>query len=267
MRKHVVFFFTGTGNSLKVSKDIASALGDCELVPMGACTQYDLTARYETIGFVFPTYYRGIPRKVREFVERLNLLRDDHAYYYAVTTMGKHDGNALHQIMTLLGRKGIALNYAQALDMYSNYVISYDMRDTVVEEAEQSEVCFQPILRAILDRKTNHVPRARLLDELAYRIWARRAPRMDRFYSVSDNCSHCGVCEGVCPVGNIILDGQGRPHFQHHCEQCVACIQFCPPRAINYRDKTQNRGRYRNPEVSAARLSELYRRARTGPRP
>jgi ferredoxin len=263
MRKHVVFFFTGTGNSLKVSKDIASALGDCELLRMGAWTQFDLAAGYETIGFVFPTYYRGIPKRVREFVSRLNLQHNKNAYYYAVTTMGRYDGNALRQIMALLKRKGIALHYAKALDMYSNYVISYDMRETVDEEAKQSEIDFQPILRDIMDRKTNQVPRLKLLQELAYRALIQFAPEMDKFYSVSGDCIHCGICEAVCPVGNIFLDGKGRPQFQHHCEQCVACIQFCPKKAINYKDKTQGRRRYKNPEITYTELAELYRKARS----
>jgi ferredoxin/flavodoxin len=263
MRKHVVFFFTGTGNSLKVSKDLASALGNCELLSMGACTQYDLAAGYETIGFVFPTYYRGIPNRVREFVSRLKLQLNKDAYYYAITTMGKFDGNALYQIMALLKRKGIALDYAKALDMYSNYVISYDMRETVNEEAKQAEIDFQPILRDIMDRKTNQVPRLKLLQELAYRALMQLVPEMDKFYSVSDDCIHCGVCEAVCPVGNIFLDGKGRPQFQHHCEQCVACIQFCPKRTINYKDKTQSRRRYKNPEITYTELAELYRKARS----
>lgn len=263
MGKHIVYFFTGTGNSLKVSKDIASALIDCELIPMGASTQYDLSPGYETVGFVFPTYYRGIPKRVREFVGRLSLKHNKNAYYYAVTTMGKYDGNALYQIMALLKKKGIALHYAKALDMYSNYVISYDMRETVDEEAKQAEIDFQPILRDIVERKTNQVPRFKPLQELAYRALIQFAPEMDKFYSVSDDCTHCGVCQAVCSVGNILLDEQRRPQFQHHCEQCVACIQFCPKQAINYKDKTQSRRRYKNPEITYAGLAELYRKSRS----
>ncbi|MDR3121471.1 MAG: flavodoxin, partial [Clostridiales bacterium] len=38
------------------------------------------------------------------------------------------------------------------------------------------------------------------------------------------------------------------------CEQCMACIQFCPKRAINYRDKTQKRKRYHHPDITAQDL-------------
>jgi epoxyqueuosine reductase QueG len=46
-----------------------------------------------------------------------------------------------------------------------------------------------------------------------------------------------------------------KPQYKHHCEQCVACIQFCPQKAINYKDATQNRRRYTNPEI---KYKELY---------
>jgi len=32
MNKNIIFVFTGTGNSLKVAKDIAAALGDCDII-------------------------------------------------------------------------------------------------------------------------------------------------------------------------------------------------------------------------------------------
>jgi flavodoxin len=68
MNKNIIFVFSGTGNSLKVAKDIAAALGDCDIISMGRETRYDLIGGHETIGFVFPTYYRGEPIKVREFI-------------------------------------------------------------------------------------------------------------------------------------------------------------------------------------------------------
>jgi uncharacterized Fe-S center protein len=82
-------------------------------------------------------------------------------------------------------------------------------------------------------------------------------PEMDKYYSVSNDCNKCGICAKVCPVDNIGLDEVGRPYFRHHCEQCVACIQFCPKRAINYKDKTQSRKRYTNPAIKYADLAAL----------
>lgn len=257
MGKNMIYVFTGTGNSLKVAKDISAALGDCEISSMGSDTRYDLAGGYETIGFVFPTYYRGEPRKVTEFISRLNLQRNKDAYRYAVATAGKYEGNSLGHINNLLKRKGLPLHYAKALDMFSNYIIAYDMRDTVEEETKKSEIDFEPILQAIKNKETNQVSRIEPLQEIAYRILIRLPPKMDKNYTVSDACVKCGICEKVCPVGNIGRDGTGRPTFRHHCEQCLACVQFCPKNAINCKDKTQNRRRYTHPAIQYTDLAAL----------
>jgi ferredoxin/flavodoxin len=257
MKKNIVYVFSGTGNSLKVAKDIAVALSNCKIISMGSDHRFDLEGGYETIGFVFPTYYRGIPRKVKEYIRHLNLEHNKNAYYYSVTTMGKYDGNTLYHIKKLLKRKGITLHYAKALDMFSNYVISYDMRDTIAEETKQSEIDFEPILQDIKNRKTNKVAPIEPFQEIAYRSLIKFVPAMDKYYSVSDDCTKCGICEKVCPVGNIDVDEVGHPYFKHHCEQCMACIQFCPKKAINYKDKTQNRKRYTHPAIKYTDLAAL----------
>jgi ferredoxin len=71
----------------------------------------------------------------------------------------------------------------------------------------------------------------------------------DKGFNVSEACNGCATCGKVCPVGNIKMQ-DGKPTFLHHCEQCMACVQWCPKQAINFKDKTQNRGRYHHPDVT-----------------
>jgi len=257
MSKNIIFYFSGTGNSLKVAKDIAKEIENCEIVSMGSCTDYDLQAGYETIGFVYPTYFRGEPNKVREFILNLNLKNNANAYYYAVTTCGKYEGNALIHVKHLLKRKNITLHYAKMLDMFSNYVVAYDMRDTIEEETKQSEKDLVSIIKSIKNKEANKLPITEPFQEIAYRILTKFPSNMDKNYNVSDACTGCGICKKVCPVGNIYLDDNDRPYFKHHCEQCVACIQYCPNRAINYKNKTQSRRRYTHPSIKYTELAEM----------
>jgi ferredoxin/flavodoxin len=257
MSKNIIFFFSGTGNSLKVVKDLAKEMQNCEIVSMGSSKEYDLQEGYETIGFVYPTYFRGEPLKVREFISNLNLKNNADSYYYAITTCGRYDGNALVHIKNLLKRKNITLHYAKMLDMFSNYVVAYDMRDTINEETKQSEKDFIPIIQSIKNKETNKLPAIEPFQEIAYMVLSKFAPNMDKNYNVSDACVGCGVCEKVCPVDNISLGDDHKPYFKHHCEQCVACIQYCPQQAINYKNKTQNRKRYTNPSIKYTDLAKF----------
>jgi len=256
MRKNIIFYFSGTGNSLQVAKGLAKEMQNCEIVSMGSSKQHDLQEGYETIGFVYPTYFRGEPLKVREFITKLNLKNNADSYYYAITTCGRYDGNALVHIKNLLKRKNVTLHYAKMLDMFSNYVVAYDMRDTAVEETKQSEKDLVPIIQSIKNKETNELPITEPFQEIAYRVLSKLAPNMDKNYNVSDACIGCGICKEVCPVGNIGLGEDNRPYFKHHCEQCVACIQYCPKQAINYKNKTQNRKRYTNPSIKYTELAK-----------
>jgi flavodoxin/NAD-dependent dihydropyrimidine dehydrogenase PreA subunit len=260
MRKNIIFVFSGTGNSLWAAKKIAEELGNCEIVSMGSHKEYTLTDGYDAIGFVYPTYYRGMPARVQYFVFQFDFKNNWNAYFFAVATCGSIDTacNATAQLRNLLKRKGITLSYAEKLDMFSNYIIMYNMRDTVKEETRQSARDLEPIIGNI-KKKTVDLTESGIkpLEQLMYKGFTHLTPHMDKNFNVSETCTHCGICQKVCPVNNIDLGQDKKPYFKHHCEQCLSCIQHCPAKAINYKDKTQNRKRYTHPDIPWMELAKL----------
>jgi ferredoxin len=260
MRKNIIFVFSGTGNSLWAAKKISEELENCEIVSMGCYEEYTLTDQYDVIGFIYPTYYRGVPARVQDFVSQFDFQNNKNAYFFAIATCGSVDTacNATVQMRNLLKRKGITLSYAEKLDMFSNYIIFYDMRDTVKEEAWQSARDLEPIIDNIKKRTVDITElRIKLFEHLIYKVFFQFAPHVDKNFNVSDACTHCSICKKVCPVNNIDLGQDKKPYFKHHCEQCLACIHNCPAKAINYKDKTQNRKRYTHPDISWKELARL----------
>jgi MinD superfamily P-loop ATPase len=71
---------------------------------------------------------------------------------------------------------------------------------------------------------------------------------MDRSFWTQEQCNHCGLCQRICPVKNIQLVN-GMPSWLHHCEQCLACLHWCPQEAIQFGKSTISRQRYHHPEV------------------
>ena len=63
-------------------------------------------------------------------------------------------------------------------------------------------------------------------------------------------CTACGICEKVCPVSNITI-ANGKPAWHNRCQQCLACLQWCPAEAIQYGKSTEGRTRYRHPQSKA----------------
>jgi ferredoxin len=257
--ENIIFYFSGTGNCLKVAKTIADELGNTEIVSMTKSGSYPLTKQYDTIGFISPTYFWGLPKKVIEFVENLNFGNNKSAYYYAIATCGGNAGNAINQIYELLLHKhNVKLNFSKKLQMFSNYVILYDMKKEVDKITEKSNKDLVPIINSIKNSEKNKVNRLMKIFSFVNKDFIKKLPAMDKDYTVNNDCNGCGICKEVCPVKNIEIINN-RPQFNHNCENCLACIQFCPQQAINYKNVTQNRGRYTNPEISYKELSAMNR--------
>jgi len=62
------------------------------------------------------------------------------------------------------------------------------------------------------------------------------------------------ICEKLCPTNNIIMKNK-KPTWNQNCEQCFGCIQWCPDKAIEYKNKTIGRKRYHNPHIT---ISEMF---------
>jgi ferredoxin len=185
----------------------------------------------------------------------LNVENNKNAYYYAIVTYGGgFADNGLSQLNELLLKThGVKLNYGQKIKMFSNYVIKYDMEKDISKILESSEEALLKAISDIGNGKSLPVRKSNALLNAVNRNFLKKAPNMAKDYTVDGNCTGCGICAEVCPADNVAL-ADGKPLFRAVCEQCMACIQYCPQRAINYKNKTQNRGRYTHPEIGHAEL-------------
>lgn len=84
--KTVIYTFSGTGNSLAAAKTIASALGDCELVPIALLKENAITPMADRVGIVCPVYFAGLPLAVASFADRLDVSKA--RYVFAIVTHG-----------------------------------------------------------------------------------------------------------------------------------------------------------------------------------
>lgn len=87
MSKTVLFYFTGTGNSLAITRKIAEGLTDVNVVPMlkGGVHAF-IGKETEKIGLIYPIYMNAVPRVVVKFIEDLKFRSG--IYVFAVATHG-----------------------------------------------------------------------------------------------------------------------------------------------------------------------------------
>jgi flavodoxin len=124
MENNILFYFSGTGNSLRVARIINTRIGNSKIIPMA--NQVKLIGTYDRIGFIFPCYCFGIPNLVKNFIENIDLTQNKNAYYFTVVTCGGSPGNCIAQINNILQSKSITLRYGNIIKMFSNYAAWYN---------------------------------------------------------------------------------------------------------------------------------------------
>lgn len=259
--KTIIYYFSGTGNSLAVARSLSTAIGGCDIVPVATAIASPgaIVPGAARVGIVNPVYFTGLPSLVAEFAARLNLSEVRHVF--AVETMGGSGGaSALHQLDTILqkspGKRGLDAGFS--VRMPGNYLLMYNppegkKQEGMLEDAERSVQEIAGMVKGETRMKISSSLLFSLLHRLMYPRFLAGVHEADRKFSVDDRCTSCGTCVEVCPVGNIRLE-EGRPTWLHRCEQCLACIQLCPTEAIQAGRKTEGRIRYRHPAISIAEL-------------
>lgn len=251
--ENVIFYFSGTGNSLQAAKDIAEKLGNCEVVNLAKVSaKTEISA--ERVGIVFPVYFWGIPNIVSKFLSEVKV--NGTPYIFSVATCGSTKGAALVQVNDLLKQQNQRLSAGFVLKMPGNYIVMYGAQSEEKQrELFQNEKDTVKKISEIVSSKKENIPEKSsfaldvMIGKAISRAAAPKFPSGDVHFTVSDSCIGCGKCEKACSVNNLTMIN-GRPSWNHHCECCMGCIQVCPVSAINYGNKTQKRKRYWNPNIA-----------------
>lgn len=253
----MIFYFSGTGNSLDIGKKIHDNQGGEFINITNAFNDKSFSYRIkenEKVGFVFPVYYYGVPKIVKEFIENLEFKGNIKPYIYAVLTCGGTISNADNMFISLFKKRGHEVNSIFSIIMPNNYILLSDIQ-TEKEQEELYEKAEAQVLDILyhLERDDNGnycsnkgiLPK--LITKLAYPLY-EHGGKTKKFYS-TEKCISCGICEKNCPSKAIEMVNKKPKWVKESCNLCLACIHRCPVRAIEYGKSTVKRGRYVNKRV------------------
>ncbi len=276
-----IYYFSGTGNSLVVARDISQKTNG-KLVSMPSVMSKDrIETDAQVIGVVFPIQgmFR-VPSIVERFVGKLDGVSSK--YIFAVTTFGSMPVWVIKRFRKVVESCGGKLSAGFAVHMpmnnitlpsftYSGEVGSKEQKLFADCRGKVNFICeyvnarkegkfeasnrlflslFYPVDRIYgrwrIESKYNKLKNSHLTQDELF-------PLMDVSFHSDEKCDGCAICSRICPVGNIKMV-VGQPVWQHHCERCMACLQWCPKEAIEFDHDSIGRKRYHHPDV---KLSDM----------
>jgi ferredoxin/flavodoxin len=294
----LIYYFSGTGNSLAVAKGIAERTKG-KLIPITAVMEKQRVKPDATaIGIVFPVYHAsfdesGMPLIVRRFVGKLEDIGSK--YLFAVCTHGGMPGATIGNLAAAIESRGGVLSAGFAIRMNISYSTiqkirhaffnkelemdidadnrkrqilfaraerKLDIIQSIIDDRKKAKLeTFSNFVRFVLApyfllQKQAAVSRFRELSKSSLDSFDELTVLADRSFRVDDRCNGCGICAKICPVQNIKMVNR-KPVWQHRCENCYACFQWCPKDAI-YGKIVEYEKRYHHPDIKIADL--IYRK-------
>ena len=259
----IIYYFTGTGNSLAFARYVAENLdGETKIISIADCMAEDeIDISGKVVGIVFPLYYQTAPVIVQKFIHKLK--GNENTYLFAAVTCGYRVGISLNTVASLLSENGMELSVGKLIKMPYNFIIG--LKATSEEKTEKllnaAQVKARELALLVNTRSKGKIDRAiikHIHPYSKYSLVQLEAALRDeaKNFHVAEPCVGCGLCEKICPVNNILLQ-TGKPVWQDKCEQCLACINYCPKQAVEYGTATKHKRRYKNPMVSIKQDGKL----------
>jgi formate hydrogenlyase subunit 6/NADH:ubiquinone oxidoreductase subunit I/flavodoxin len=269
MSKTVLFYFSGTGNSLAAARSIAEGLTDTIVVPMlKGNAESIIDVDTERIGLIYPIHMNAVPRAVVKFTERLKCLPEH--YVFAVATHGGIPGMAGLHLNKVLKEQKIALDAYFEVEMINNtpkgvapkplMELDWELSitpDIIEAKLKTADDIMDGVIHSVMnkERKTIQIPTSiskkfsYWMMKLLWSINEKSKPKLD--FIVDEDCIGCGICQTLCTTNRIKVN-EGKPEWTtEDCNYCYACFNYCPVQAIGVKHYTKKLGRYHHPKISS----------------
>lgn len=266
-----IYYFSGTGNSLHVVKELQKRIPETKIISIISLLNKDvIQTKGKSVGIVFPVHALTIPFVVKKFLKKTDMRSAE--YIFSIATRGGTIFRGFEKIEKILEKKNIRLDSHFILNMYMS-----DPRDKQYKSPTEADISkmesivqerLNSIQRIIINKKISRekdsdyftdFPYNRLFNYLLEKLVLLGVEVSEYVggvnYHCSDSkCTGCGICEKICLSQKIKMMDK-KPVWQKNvfCYMCYACVNYCPVQSVQINDipfvesYTRQNGRYSHP--------------------
>ena len=192
-KRNIIFYFTGTGNSLYVAKELSENFKQVDLVaiPKAISEEQYNYEDYVRVGFVLPLYFMAMPKLVNEFLNKLNIPKA--LYIFCIATRAYTKGMVFSDIDKILLNQGKRLDYGKYISFPDSYIRWAGARDEVVQEKlfSESKKQLDNIKKEITDNKRHVDKEGIILKASSYTVnafWKSTLITKNKTFKTSGDC-------------------------------------------------------------------------------
>ena len=267
-----LYYFTGTGNSLYVAKELQKRISDSRLIPIvSLLNESKIETQADIIGIIFPLQGPTFPNAVKQFIKKLNFIKD--CYIFAIATRGGTTSRIYKEINKILKKKDKILNSHFNITIFNNdpkllnknnkiYEFHIPTQNELIQKETEVLKKLNEIYEIIISKKTSHkkdddyyIKYNFILEKIIlFAVNMMESKSIKNYFYIDSKCNSCGLCNKVC-LSNRIKMVDKKPYWDDNilCYMCYACLNFCPKESIQINSKwymksyTASQGRYPHP--------------------
>ncbi len=249
-----IAYYSGSGNTQYVALLLRKYLSFSDISTHFIKKNRTMDEDFDSLILGTPVYAYRPPYTVIEFAKRLS---GNGRKAYIFITKGLISGDTGKILADILKQRGFKVVGITDILMADSLFILLAKRGSLFEkimllpnrniENRVRRLCGE--IESRLNEEKEIHPRSKwyvpFTLAVAGMFW-KKEKKWQKAFLADERCDLCGACVGLCPTGNIKIEGSV-VRWGNNCDFCVRCLHRCPQKAIQIGHYTQKSPRYRGP--------------------
>lgn len=238
-------YFSGTGNSKYcVEKFLEKYQGEFKVVSIEEAGALEQIIQSKEIVISYPVYFSNIPKILYDYITA------NHEIWYnkrifVIATMGLFSGDGAGMLARLLKKYNAIIIGGLHIKMPDSISDEKALKRNDEKNKELIQKADEKIQKAADNMKNGRTQReglgfwyhiAGLFGQRLY-FYNKTKKYTDKLKIEQSKCIGCGLCEKLCPMGNIKLKASVAVP-RDMCTMCYRCVNRCPKQAITLLGKS-----------------------------